>query len=299
MIEVQGLTKRYGANVAIENVTFSVERGGVVGFLGPNGAGKSTTMRVIAGSLGASSGTAKVGGIDVAENPRAVQAMLGYSPEVPPVYTNMTVRDYVNFAATIKGVEDVPKATDRALDRVGLTKVGGKLIDHLSKGYRQRVGLAQSLVHDPKVLVLDEPTSGLDPAQRVEIRELIRELAAGDRTVILSTHVLGEIEAICNRVVVINRGRILVDDDIKNLAAAGKIVRLELARPSDLARSALAAVEGVESVELTGTTAVVRSQADIREQLAAVAVPFGLLELGGRERLEDIYLRLIGAQGAA
>jgi ABC-2 type transport system ATP-binding protein len=299
MIEVQGLTKRYGANVAIENVTFSVERGGVVGFLGPNGAGKSTTMRVIAGSLGASSGTAKVGGIDVAENPRAVQAMLGYSPEVPPVYTNMTVRDYVNFAATIKGVEDVPKATDRALDRVGLTKVGGKLIDHLSKGYRQRVGLAQSLVHDPKVLVLDEPTSGLDPAQRVEIRELIRELAAGDRTVILSTHVLGEIEAICNRVVVINRGRILVDDDIKNLAAAGKIVRLELARPSDLARSALAAVEGVESVELTGTTAVVRSQADIREQLAAAAVPFGLLELGGRERLEDIYLRLIGAQGAA
>jgi ABC-2 type transport system ATP-binding protein len=256
-------------------------------------------MRVIAGSLGASSGTAKVGGIDVAENPRAVQAMLGYSPEVPPVYTNMTVRDYVNFAATIKGVEDVPKATDRALDRVGLTKVGGKLIDHLSKGYRQRVGLAQSLVHDPKVLVLDEPTSGLDPAQRVEIRELIRELAAGDRTVILSTHVLGEIEAICNRVVVINRGRILVDDDIKNLAAAGKIVRLELARPSDLARSALAAVEGVESVELTGTTAVVRSQADIREQLAAAAVPFGLLELGGRERLEDIYLRLIGAQGAA
>lgn len=299
MIEVQGLTKRYGANVAIENVTFSVERGGVVGFLGPNGAGKSTTMRVIAGSLGASSGTAKVGGIDVAENPRAVQAMLGYSPEVPPLYTNMTVRDYVNFAATIKGVEDVPKATDRALDRVGLTKVGGKLIDHLSKGYRQRVGLAQSLVHDPKVLVLDEPTSGLDPAQRVEIRELIRELAAGDRTVILSTHVLGEIEAICNRVVVINRGRILVDDDIKNLAAAGKIVRLELARPSDLARSALAAVEGVESVELTGTTAVVRSQADIREQLAAAAVPFGLLELGGRERLEDIYLRLIGAQGAA
>ncbi len=299
MIEVQGLTKRYGANVAIENVTFSVERGGVVGFLGPNGAGKSTTMRVIAGSLGASSGTAKVGGIDVAENPRAVQAMLGYSPEVPPVYTNMTVRDYVSFAATIKGVEDVPRATDLALDRVGLTKVGGKLIDHLSKGYRQRVGLAQSLVHDPKVLVLDEPTSGLDPAQRVEIRELIRELAAGDRTVILSTHVLGEIEAICNRVVVINRGRILVDDDIKNLAAAGKIVRLELARPSEMARSALAAVEGVESVELTGTTAVVRSQADIREQLATAAVPFGLLELGGRERLEDIYLRLIGAQGAA
>lgn len=299
MIEVQGLTKRYGANLAIENVTFSVEKGGVVGFLGPNGAGKSTTMRVIAGSLGASSGTAKVGGFDVAENPRAVQALLGYSPEVPPVYTNMTVRDYVTFAATIKGVEDVAKATDRALDRVGLSKVGGKLIDHLSKGYRQRAGLAQALVHDPQVLVLDEPTSGLDPAQRVEIRELIRELAAGDRTVILSTHVLGEIEAICNRVIVINRGRIVVEDDIKNLAAAGKTVRLELARPSQEARAALAAVPGVDSVELTGSTAVVRSESDLREQLAGAAVPFGLLELGGRERLEDIYLRLIGAQGAA
>lgn len=299
MIEVQGLTKRYGTNLAIENVTFSVEKGGVVGFLGPNGAGKSTTMRVIAGSLGASSGTAKVGGFDVAENPRAVQTLLGYSPEVPPVYTNMTVRDYVTFAATIKGVEDVAKATDRALDRVGLSKVGGKLIDHLSKGYRQRAGLAQALVHDPQVLVLDEPTSGLDPAQRVEIRELIRELAAGDRTVILSTHVLGEIEAICNRVVVINRGRIVVEDDIKNLAAAGKTVRLELARPSAEARAALAAVAGVDSVELNGSTAVVRSESDLREQLAAAAVPFGLLELGGRERLEDIYLRLIGAQGAA
>ncbi len=299
MIEVQGLTKRYGTNLAIENVTFSVEKGGVVGFLGPNGAGKSTTMRVIAGSLGASSGTAKVAGFDVAENPRAVQAMLGYAPEVPPIYTNMTVRDYVSFAATIKGVGDVAKATDRALDRVGLASVAGKLIDHLSKGYRQRVGLAQALVHDPQVLVLDEPTSGLDPAQRVEIRELIRELAAGERTVILSTHVLGEIEAICNRVVVINHGRIVVDDKINNLAAAGKTVRLELARPSPAAHAALAAVPGVESVELTGSSAVVRSDNDLREQLAAAAVPFGLLELGGRERLEDIYLRLISAQGAA
>jgi ABC-2 type transport system ATP-binding protein len=299
MIEVQSLTKRYGASLAIQDVSFSVEKGGVVGFLGPNGAGKSTTMRVIAGSLGASSGTAKVAGIDVAENPRAVQAMLGYSPEVPPVYTNMTVRDYVSFAATIKGVADVTRATERALDRVGLNSVSGKLIDHLSKGYRQRVGLAQALVHEPQVLVLDEPTSGLDPAQRVEIRELIRELAAGERTVILSTHVLSEIEAICSRVVVINRGRIVVEDDIANLAASGKTVRLELARPSEAARAALAAVPGAENVELTGSTAVVRSENDIREQLAAAAVPFGLLELGGRERLEDIYLRLIGAQGAA
>ncbi|MGZ8735199.1 MAG: ABC transporter ATP-binding protein, partial [Acidimicrobiia bacterium] len=201
MIEVQGLTKRYGATVAIDDVSFSVARGEVVGFLGPNGAGKSTTMRIIAGSLGASVGTAKVGGLDVAEDPRGVQRLLGYAPEVPPVYTNMTVGDYVRFAATLKGVDDVPAATKKALGRVGLEKVAHRLIENLSKGYRQRVGLAQALVHDPKVLVLDEPTSGLDPAQRVEIRNLLAELAEGDRTVVLSTHVLGEIEAICSRVI--------------------------------------------------------------------------------------------------
>jgi ABC-2 type transport system ATP-binding protein len=162
--------------VAVEDLSFNVARGEVVGFLGPNGAGKSTTMRIISGSLGASSGTAKVGGIDVANEPRKVQAMLGYAPEVPPVYTNMTVKDYVSFAATLKRVPDVEAATKLALGRVGLDKVASRLIDHLSKGYRQRVGLAQALVHDPKVLVLDEPTSGLDPAQRVEIRNLLAEL---------------------------------------------------------------------------------------------------------------------------
>ncbi|MFN7143675.1 MAG: ABC transporter ATP-binding protein, partial [Myxococcota bacterium] len=231
MIEVQGLTKRYGQMVAIDDVSFTVARGEVVGFLGPNGAGKSTTMRIISGSLGATAGTAKVDGVDVAEDPRKVQSMLGYAPEVPPVYTNMSVGDYVAFAATIKGVPDVAAATKRALGRVGLDKVQTRLIDHLSKGYRQRVGLAQALVHDPKVLVLDEPTSGLDPAQRVEIRNLLAELAQGDRTVILSTHVLGEIEAICSRVVVINKGRIVAQDELARLGQPGRVVRIEVARP--------------------------------------------------------------------
>lgn len=298
MIEVAGLTKQYGAAYAIQDVSFQVAKGEVVGFLGPNGAGKSTTMRIVSGSLGASSGTARVGGHDVAEEPRKVQTILGYSPEVPPVYGNMTVRDYVSFAATLKGVDDVDAATKRALGRVGLESVSGRLIDHLSKGYRQRAGLAQALVHEPQVLVLDEPTSGLDPAQRVEIRELIRELAQGERTVILSTHVLAEIEAICSRVIVINRGRVVAQDEISRLAGAGHTVRVEVARRGDDARAALARVPGVGSVDEEGGLYVVRADADVREAVAAAAVPFGLLELHGRERLEDIYLRLTAGSGA-
>ena len=299
MIEVESLTKRYGGLTAVESLSFKVAKGEVVGFLGPNGAGKSTTMRIIAGSLGASSGKAKVGGYDVAEDPRAVQAMLGYSPEVPPVYTNMTVRDYVAFAATIKGVVDIAAATDKALHRVGLTKVDGRLIEHLSKGYRQRVGLAQALVHDPQVLVLDEPTSGLDPAQRVEIRELIQELAAGDRTVILSTHVLSEIEAICSRVIIISKGQIVAQDKIANLGSVGKVVRLEVVRASADLRAALTAIPNVSGVEVHGNDVTVRATRDVREDVASAAAPFGLVEMNGTERLEDIYLRLISAQGAA
>lgn len=292
MIEVQSLTKRYGETYAIRNVSFHVAKGEVIGFLGPNGAGKTTTMRIIAGSLGATAGKARVGGFDVSENPRKVQALLGYAPETPPVYTNMTVRGYVEFAATIKGVQDVQKAADRALGQVGLEKVSHRLIDHLSKGYRQRVGLAQSLVHDPQVLVLDEPTSGLDPAQRVEIRELIQELAKGERTVVLSTHVLAEIEAICSRVIIIDRGQVIAQDTPAHMSVAGHTVRLEVARRGPEALSALSRVPGVEQIEEEGVRYVVRGKSDLRESLAAAAVPFGLLELSGRERLEDIYLKL-------
>lgn len=292
MIEVERLTKRYGGNYAIRDVSFTVAKGDVVGFLGPNGAGKSTTMRIIAGSLGATGGHARVGGFDVADDPRSVQSMLGYAPETPPVYPDMTVRDYVAFAATLKKVDDVAKATQHALGQVGLENVSGKLIDHLSKGYRQRVGLAQALVHDPKVLVLDEPTSGLDPAQRVEIRNLIKELAEGDRTVVLSTHVLGEIEAICNRVIIINRGRIVAQDDLSRLGHAGRMIRLLLAHPGPDATAALQRVPGVTSVGVEGEFITVRGEDDLRAAVAAAAVPFGLLELSGRERLEDIYLEV-------
>ncbi len=298
MIEVEGLTKRYGGVAAIEDVSFSVASGEVVGFLGPNGAGKSTTMRIIAGSLGASAGVARVGGFDVAEQPRKVQTLLGYAPEVPPVYGNMTVRDYVAFAGTLKGVSDVAAATGLAIERVGLGSVAHRLIDNLSKGYRQRVGLAQALVHDPKVLVLDEPTSGLDPAQRVEIRKLIEELAQGDRTVIISTHVLAEIEAICDRVMIINGGRIVAQDDLSRLGNPGRKVRVEVARRGAEALAALGKIPGAVGVNEEGSQYIVHGDSDLREAVAQVAGPFGILELNGRERLEDIYLQLTAGSAA-
>lgn len=292
MIAVQGLTKRYGFDYAIKDVNFQVAKGEVIGFLGPNGAGKTTTMRILAGSLGASGGTAKIGGFDVAEDPRKVQSILGYSPEVPPVYPNMVVRDYIRFAAELKGVAEPAKATDRAIGLVDLERVAGRLIENLSKGYKQRVGLAQALVHNPSVLVLDEPTSGLDPAQRVEIRKLIQDLAAGERTVVLSTHVLAEIEAICKRVIVINRGQVVAENTLDSLTQAGRTVRVEVARVGEDLEGKLKAIEGVSSVSIEGTAIVVRGDVDLRSAVAVVCAPYGILELSGRQRLEDIYLSL-------
>ena len=293
MIRVENLTKRYGHVDAIRDVSFQVSKGEVLGFLGPNGAGKSTTMRILTGCIGASGGRALVGEDDVLQQPLKVKRRIGYLPENPPVYPTMSVRDYLAFAATIKGVSDTGPAVQKAMDRTGLTSVGERIIGHLSKGYRQRVGLAQALVHDPEVLVLDEPTSGLDPAQRVEIRDLLRELAAGDRTVILSTHVLAEIEAVCERVVIINRGRIVASDRIDALATAASAVRVKVARPDAAMVRALEQLPGVQAVRALGEGSwELSTNADLREQIARVTVNHGLLELTGSQRLEDIYLRL-------
>jgi ABC-2 type transport system ATP-binding protein len=293
MIEVEHLNKRYGDFTALSDVSFQVGRGEVVGFLGPNGAGKSTTMRILCGCIGASSGHARIAGHDVLNAPNEVKRKVGFLPEVPPLYPSMTVEDYVSFAASLKGVANPSAATDKTLGRVGLSDVRGRVISQLSKGYRQRVGLAQALVHDPEVLVLDEPTSGLDPAQRREIRDLLTELAAGERTVILSTHVLAEIEAVCERVVIINHGRVVTTDSIAALAASNHRVRLRVARPDDAFLPALHAVEGVGTIQgdADGTWLVSASH-DVRERIAAAAVPFGLLELGAGQNLEDIYLQL-------
>jgi ABC-2 type transport system ATP-binding protein len=228
VIEVAGVSKRYGDLVAVGDLSFSVGRGEVVGFLGPNGAGKTTTMRMLTGFIPPTDGSIRIAGHDVFAEPRRARAAVGYLPETPPLYAEMTVRAYVEFVASIK---DVPRAArreavERALERCGLTGVARRVIGQLSKGFRQRVGLAQAIVHSPQVLVLDEPTVGLDPIQIREIRSLIAELASpahgSDRqTVILSTHILPEVEAICQRVILIDRGRMALDRPLAELTAGG------------------------------------------------------------------------------
>ena len=298
MIQVENLTKVYGATTAIDALDFTIEKGEIVGFLGPNGAGKSTTMRILAGALGATSGRALVGGVDVFREPKKVKRMVGYLPERPPLYVDMTVRDFLRFCARVKGAEAPREQVERLIGRVGLEPVAHRLIDHLSKGYRQRVGIAQALVHQPQVLILDEPASGLDPAQRVEIRQLVQELAQGEVTVILSTHVLPEVEAICGRVIVIDRGSIVASDSLEALSAEGTSIRIRVARPDEKLFAALVAIEGVTAVSPSDDgRVVIAASTDVREAVAHAAVGHGLLELGGNRGLEDVYLQLTG--GAA
>jgi len=301
MIHVDQVTKSYGEIRAITDVSFSVGKGEVVGLLGPNGAGKTTTMRILCGCIGATQGRAIIDGQDVVEYPTEVKRRIGYLPENPPLYGSMTAEDYIEFAARIKGVKDVTAAVDRVINRVGLQSMRHRIIDHLSKGYRQRVGIAQALVHDPDVLVLDEPTSGLDPAQRMEIRKLLQELAEGDRTVVLSTHVLSEVESVCERVIIINKGQVVAQDRIENLVSESRRVRLRVARPSDDFVQKMEQIPGVAAVAshpdgawLLSITDEPDNDVDIREVVAKTAVPFGLLELSPTQNLEAIYLRLTG-----
>lgn len=218
MIEVRNLSKRYGDLVAVDRVSFTAQKGEIVGLLGPNGAGKTTTMRIITGFIPPTSGTVQVEGFDILEQAHEVRKRTGYLPETPPLYADMTVVSYLEFVGRIKGVSRsaLPDAVDRAVRRCGLTEVRRRVLGHLSKGFRQRVGLAQALIHEPSVLILDEPTIGLDPRQIREIRSLVKELAA-ERTVILSTHILQEVVQICQKVVIISEGRVVVEDEIENL----------------------------------------------------------------------------------
>ena len=218
MIEVAHLSKRYGDLAAVHDVSFTAAPGQILGFLGPNGAGKTTTMRIITGFLPATTGTVRVQGFDVFEQSADVRRRIGYLPENPPLYNDMTVVPYLRFVARLKGMSrgDIGAALDRVLDTCGLSGVSGRLLGHLSKGYRQRVGLAQALIHDPPVLILDEPTIGLDPRQIIEIRGLIRTLG-GKRTVVLSTHILPEVSQVCDKVVIVNEGRVVLQDQLQNL----------------------------------------------------------------------------------
>lgn len=230
MIDAVGLSKRYHDHVAIDDVTFQVQRGEVVGFLGLNGAGKTTTLRILTGSLPAQAGRATIAGFDVSEHPREVARRIGYLPEVAPVYRDLSVRESLRFVARLKSVErsKITAECERVMQQVGLLDVADRLLRNLSKGYQQRCGLAQALISEPEVLILDEPTVGLDPRQIGEVRNLIRGLA-GSHTVFLSTHMLTEVAAVCERAVIIHRGRIVADDRLDNLAHAEDAGSLEQA----------------------------------------------------------------------
>jgi ABC-2 type transport system ATP-binding protein len=302
MIQVSHLTKNYGPRIAVSDLSFEVQKGEIVGFLGPNGAGKSTTMKIVTGFMPATDGKASVAGFDVFTQPLEVKRNVGFLPENPPVYLEMRVVDYVDFAARLHQVptQNRAKYVDGAIGRTGLGDVRNRLIGNLSKGYRQRVGLAQALVHNPKVLILDEPTVGLDPKQIIEIRELIKSLA-GDHTVILSSHILPEVTATCQRIIVINRGKIVAEDTLDHLQARinkGLIYNLNVRTASSDGVDAIKKVPGVKSVTAVGTKVVVEiapGNSDAREQIVETAVNqrMGVLEFSAeRVSLEEIFLQL-------
>ena len=300
MIQAEHLTKAFGPRVAISDVTFDVQKGEILGFLGPNGAGKTTTMRILTGYMPPSSGTATVAGYNVFEQSLDARRHIGYLPENVPLYPEMSVWSYLNFMAELRGVKDREDHVEDVMDAVQVTERADQLIGKLSKGFRQRVGLAQALVHDPDVLILDEPTVGLDPKQIIEVRDLIKGLA-GERTVILSTHILPEVQQICNRVLIINKGKIVAEDTPEHLTSSlqGKErVHLETRTPPADAAQQLGKIESVQNVQrLDGGVFEVECAlgADRREDIARLVVNqgWGLLELRPiRLSLEDVFLQL-------
>jgi gliding motility-associated transport system ATP-binding protein len=310
LIKVDNLTKRYAAKTAIEGMSFEVQKGEILGFLGPNGAGKTTTMRIITGFMPASSGSVRVDGFDVFDTPLDVRRRIGYLPENPPLYPEMNVAGYLRFVAKIKGVpkDRLDSEVKRVMDRVSITDVQERIIAKLSKGYKQRVGIAQALLGDPPVLILDEPTIGLDPKQIHEVRELIKGLA-GNHTVVLSTHILPEVEQTCHRVIIIDRGRIVAVDTPQNLRfqlQGAERIFIEVAGPAAEVLAKLSATPGVINVrELNAQNGQHRFQIegqlhkDIRSDLARVVVQsgWGLLELQSASMsLEDIFLKLTTAE---
>jgi ABC-2 type transport system ATP-binding protein len=306
VIEVQHLTKQYGPFTAVDDVSFRVEKGEILGFLGPNGAGKTTTMRILTGYMPPTDGQATVAGFDVLEQPLEAKRRTGYLPETPPLYPDMTVREYLTFCARIRGIPRSERNArlDTVMERTRVADMANRHCSKLSKGYRQRVGLAQALLHNPDVLILDEPTAGLDPKQIIETRRLIKELG-GDHTVVLSTHILPEVSQTCQRVVIINRGRVVAVDSVENLTSragesSGVFVQVDSAGQD--ASPALAAVPGVVRVDVAGSMGPATAfevhgapGQDVRRDVAAAIVTrgWGLLELRQRRlSLEDVFLNL-------
>jgi ABC-2 type transport system ATP-binding protein len=313
VIQVQNLTRYYGRTPAIQEVSFETEKGEILGFLGPNAAGKTTTMRILTCYMPATSGMAKVAGYDVFTQSMEVRKRIGYLPEQPPVYMDMSVKSYLSFVAKIKGVDsrDRKSRIDEVMEKTAIVDVQNSVIRKLSKGYKQRVGLAQALVHNPDVLVLDEPTVGLDPNQIKEVRGLIKNLA-GNHTIILSTHILPEVEMTCDRAVIINRGRVVAQDTIANMTqrkrGAERLV-VQVDGPNAPVRDKLASVSGVKKVKRDDAADGINryeieceSGRDVRRELAQAVVQngWGLLELRAKDfTLEEVFLNLTTEEGGA
>ena len=298
LLAAHGLTRYYGARQALCGVDIVLARGEILGFLGQNGAGKSTTMQILCGALAASSGTVEIGGHSLANAPHAAKAQLGYLPEIPPLYRDMLVDDYLRACARLHGVtaDALAAAVARARQRCGLNEVGARLISHLSKGYQQRVGIAQAIVHEPQVLILDEPTAGLDPGQIREVRELIRELGR-DRAVIVSTHILPEVRALATRIVVLHQGRVVHD------APASLVRRLRVRLRRDPGAAALRALAGVSAVTVSprGWLLTVGDPDSAAETFAcaAVAADWGVLEIEpDYDDLEQLFMHLTSGAAA-
>lgn len=308
MIELENVSKKFGGRAAVNEVSFKVNQGEIIGFLGPNGAGKTTTMRMITGFFPPSDGTVKVAGYDITQEPIKVKEQIGYMPENVPLYKELSVTDYLKFIADIKGIEKAQKqsAIERVLEETGLTEVRRSIIGRLSKGYKQRVGLAQAIINDPKVLILDEPTSGLDPKQIKEIRTLISNMR-GNRTIILSTHILPEVSVTCDKVIVINEGRIIAQDNVSNLGktfSKGSRIHIEVEAPRAEFLQEMRSVEGVSSAEEKNeiergvhTYAIdIKEGYDLRREIVGKIAKnkWGLLELKREQlTLEDVFLKLV------
>ena len=302
MIEVKNLTRYYGTRRAINNISFQIEKGEVVGFLGPNGAGKSTTMNIISCILPASSGSAKINGFDTFEQSLEIRKVIGYLPETPPLYSDMIVADYLNFAAAVRGVDAkrISFSVDKVIEKCSLKDVGRRIIGRLSKGYQQRVGLAQAMIHDPEILILDEPTIGLDPIQIIEIRKLIHELTA-EHTIILSSHILPEITQICKRVIIINEGEIAAVDSLGGLAASlRKSERLSLTvrnSENNVAEQLNGLDQVISATNSEGNQYLIECalRSNLQDKIAKLALEnnWGIVELKPVSMtLEDIFLKL-------
>ena len=304
MIEVNKVTKKYGSRSAVEDLSFSVQKGEVVGFLGPNGAGKTTTMKIITGYMVPTAGEVKIDGEDILEDPLKIKKKIGYLPEVPPIYSDMYVEDYLYYVARLKSCpkKKVKSQVDSVVEKVGLQEVRSRLIQNISKGFKQRVGLAQALIADPEILILDEPTVGLDPNQVLEIRNLISQLR-GQHTIILSTHILSEVQASCDRVIIIKEGKMVTQESLSSLrekqSQSRRRISVRVKKASDDLIQALKQLKGIEEVSVSQNSVLSLSAdagdgGNLNEEVAKKIIEkgAGLIELNESFSLEDVFLKL-------